>query len=316
MNHSSFISLYAAHAQANGIRFDANETAFLTKQLEALDSKIYETKYPSLIARDFATKVSGVPEGAQTYTWAIYDLAGEAGLIENYAGDLPSVSVQVSSETTSIRGYGSSYQYSVDDIAAASMGNFSLPDQLPLMARRAVETKIDRVCAIGDTKTGAKGILNNASVDTVSVITGSWTAATTAANIIADVEKLIQAIYTATVSVFSGERLTIIVPQSKWVHLQRVRSDASDTTIQEMLQKSHPDVDFVPWYLANTAGSGGGTVMVGGYFTPETIQLLIPREFTQESPQQKNLAYYVPCHARCGGAVVRYPVAFAYMHGV
>ena len=54
---------------ARSLRFDANETVFLTRQLEHIESKLYEIKYPTLIARDLVPKIGGVPSGAQVYTY-------------------------------------------------------------------------------------------------------------------------------------------------------------------------------------------------------------------------------------------------------
>lgn len=315
MEESLFLQSFLSLWNSRGLRMDANETAFISKQLTFIESKVYETKYPGFIARDLFPKVKMPDDGANTYEYQIFDITGDAQVIENYAGDLPSVSLAIGSGTTKVRPIGDSFSYSVEDVKAAGRG-ISLPEQYPVAARRVIEQKIDSLCAVGSSAYGITGILNNSSVNLVTPITGSWTASTTAAQILADITKLLNNLVTQTVDVFRGQRAKCILPQSKMHLLNQPRSDNSDTTILEMLQKSWPEVDFISWWRCNTAGSGSTTRIMAGYFSEETGGLVIPREFTMEPVQQRNLSFYTPCHAKCGGAFLRYPVAFNYMDGV
>ena len=71
------------------------------------------------------------------------------------------------------------------------------------------------------------------------------------------------------------------------------------------------------WYKLNTADAAGtGPRALFYKRSPEVLELVIPQDFEQLPPQAKNLAFVVPCHARCGGVVVRYPVAMLYLDGI
>ena len=46
------------------------------------------------------------------------------------------------------------------------------------------------------------------------------------------------------------------------------------------------------------------------------ITLEIPQFFEQFPPEQKNLAYKVNCHSRCGGIIIPYPLAVRIVEGI
>lgn len=313
---SGFLALYANRGLpgASGFRKDAGEGFYLERELRSIEKKVYEVKYPQLVAREICSKDS-TPAGAETYSYAVLDISGEAAIISDFSGDLPSVSVKKTEITGRVVPIGDMFDYSVADVDRASLGNGSLQEEKAKAARRVIEMKIDKMCAIGDTTVGIYGLLNNPNVNILSPVVGSWGASTTAASIQSDIEKLIVSLKNQVNTVFTGQ-ITILIPESKWSYLAKPRSDVSDTTILSMLQISYPEVVFKPWWQCNTAGASGVTRVMGGFFTEETAQLVIPKEFRMEAPQARNLAFQVPCYASCGGAKVRYPVAFVYMDGV
>jgi hypothetical protein len=49
---------------------------------------------------------------------------------------------------------------------------------------------------------------------------------------------------------------------------------------------------------------------------PEVLAGIVPRRFTPQPPQPRNLAYVVNCTAKCGGIVLRYGAAFAKADGL
>ena len=79
---------------------------------------------------------------------------------------------------------------------------------------------------------------------------------------------------------------------------------------------AHPGIRVEPWHRLEGAGAGGLNRMIGFRADPEVLGYILPREFTQEPPQSKNLEVMVPCRSRCGGTVVRYPLALTYVDGL
>jgi hypothetical protein len=54
---------------AEGVRMDANETAYFARQLESIDKKLYERRYPEFKGTQIVPIMSGVDEGAEEYTY-------------------------------------------------------------------------------------------------------------------------------------------------------------------------------------------------------------------------------------------------------
>ena len=59
-------------------RFDAGETAAFYRQLQFIETQIYETKYPQNRARTYIPVAANVPAGYEFFVWRIWDFAGQA----------------------------------------------------------------------------------------------------------------------------------------------------------------------------------------------------------------------------------------------
>jgi hypothetical protein len=49
---------------------------------------------------------------------------------------------------------------------------------------------------------------------------------------------------------------------------------------------------------------------------PQVVGAVIPLEYSPQPAQQIGLKYDVPVVARCGGAIIRYPVGVVYGDGI
>ena len=86
-----------AHVRANmyGVeRLDAGETALFGRQLEYISTRIRETKRPELKWRTFVPVSSEAPAGAESWSYWMWDAAGMAEIVTNYADDIRKVGVQ------------------------------------------------------------------------------------------------------------------------------------------------------------------------------------------------------------------------------
>lgn len=297
-------------------RQDANETALFARQLEYIYTQTYDVKYPEFKSRLFIPVDSTVPTGAETYTYRQFDMVGMASLIANYADDLPDVTLFGKEFTGKCKSLGTSYSYSIQDVRRASMANMQLETSLAKIARRSVEAKLDKLGAFGDTNTGLTGLLNNANVPLISPTTGTWSTAT-ADQIIADLDKLVNSIVTTTNGVHSPD--TLLLPIAQFLRLNNLqKSVASDKTVLQWYLENNPFIKNIDhWYLLDLANAAlTGPRAVAYQRSPEVLGLIIPQEFEQFPPQAKNLAFNIPCHARCGGVKMTYPLAIAYMDGI
>lgn len=294
---------------------DANETLLFARQLEYVYAKTYDILYPEFKARKFIPLDSTVPSAADTYTYRQYDEVGMAKMISNYADDLPDVTAFGKEFTAKCHSMGVAYSYSVQDVRRAAMAQMPLEMTLARIARRAVEAKFDALAAFGDTNLSMKGFLNHANVALVSPTTGTWSGAS-ADQICADLDKLVNSIVSVSKGLHAPD--TLLLPIELFTLLNsKQRSNASDKTILAWYMENNAFIKNVDmWHLLSTANAArNGNRIVCYQRSPDVLGFVIPQEFEQFPPQTKNLAFHIPCHARCGGTKVTYPLAIAYMDG-
>lgn len=302
------------------VNLDASESAFFSRQLEYVEKEIYETRYPELNGRDLVPVKTDIPSGAETYTYYEWDQRGVAKIISDYANDLPRADVLGKQTTSYIKSLGASYGYSLQEIRAAQMAGVSLDSLKGDAARRAIEEGIDTLIQKGSSAHNLLGLLNQPNAITYVTPNGvsgfpQWSKKTSD-EILADMNGIANAIYTTTKGIERGD--TIILPNAQYgLIASQPRSSLSDTTILEFFLKSNPWIKaVVPWYACTGAGAASSDRMVCYRRDKRALEVLIPQEFETRPPQEKGLAFEVPCHARCGGVVVRLPLSMAYADNI
>lgn len=299
------------------MRQDAKYTAILEKKLEYLKTKIYQVVYPKLKARMLIPVSNDADPGAETITYEQWDDFGMAQIIANYADDLPLVDALAEDFTTKVKGIGAAYQYSIQDLRRSAMANADLSTKKGRAARKFVEWKIEDIAATGDSNYGLTGFANNANVTLTSPTTGTWSGAT-AAQIIADLDKLVSAIVVATKETYTPDTIAMDVTLYNIIAHKRVSTtgDTSRTVLQDYIESSPYIDEIAAWNkLAQADAAGTGPRIVAYPKDPDVLSLEIPQEFEQFPPQAKNLAFVIPVHARCAGVIVPIPVAMGYMDG-
>jgi len=297
-------------------RCDANESIFFARQLEYVKSQTYDIKYPELSALNLFPIDTSAGPGAKTITYRQYDTVGMAKIIASYANDLPRADVVAKEFTSNIRGIGDSYGYDVQEIRYASMSGTPLESRKAFAARQAHDQKINALAWAGDTEHGLPGFLTNANIPGFTVIgdgSGSsklWTAKT-ADLIIRDVNGIINQVLTQSKGVHAANEVWLPIAQYALIS-SMPRSTGSDQTVLKFLQENNPGVTFKRVLELDNAMSGGTLdTMVAIQNTSQNLGLQIPMPFMQHSPQQKALAFEVPCESRFGGVIVYYPLAMA-----
>lgn len=294
-------------------RLDAGETAFIAKQLEYVKATTYDVLYAPARARTFVPLDNSVPAGAESYGYDKWDVIGMAQIISNYADDLPNVDTFVTRVLAKCESLGDSYQYSIQDLRASQMAGARLDQRRAAVARDMVERKIDDLIAFGSTVNGLEGFTNHSAVGLVAPITGNWTSSTTGAQMIADLNKLVNSIFLATAGVHTAD--TLLVDPQSWTYLTTPIGADFNTTVLEVFTRTNPFIKNVDqWYkLATADAAGTGPRFIAYQRSPLVLDYVISAEFTQEAPQAHNLVFKVPCHARVGEVNIHYPLALAYM---
>jgi hypothetical protein len=299
----------------DGVRQDAKYTAFVTGELQAVEANVYKTEYPELKAKALFPVDHSTPSGAQTTAYDMMDQFGEAAVISNYADDLPLVDVMKERFTIMIQSLGDGYQYSIQDIRAAQFAGANLDQQRADTARQVVEFKLEQIAAQGLAIGGLKGALKHPNVPLYAPITGTWSSAT-AAQMYADLNSFLNQFLAANLDVWIPNTL-ILDPTSYRLASQATLNTTTGETALAAFQRVNKIITTVESWTrcSNMDVAGTGPRFMLYKKDPKVIVFDIPQEFEQFPPQAQNLAFKVPCHARCAGIKIRYPLACAYMDG-
>lgn len=320
MNPQQLADFLNARLAPGEARFDAADTAILARKLEYVKAQTFDVKYQSFKARNLIPLATDVDPAADTIVYGQWDQYGMAKIISNYADDLPRVDVLAKEYRTPVKSLGAAYGFSIMDLRRARLANVQLDTKRAAAARRAIESRIDYIAAYGDSETGLPGFLTNTNVAETALPTGNWIAGAVSPTLmLADLHALVDAAVNAGNDVFYPD--TLILPSREFARIaQTFMSTDNTTTVLRAFLNENPyirNVDF--WHRLNAVPIvGGGTRKLAVVYTrsPEVCTLEIPQEFEQFPPEARGLAFEVPCHARIGGTVIRYPVAVRYGTGI
>lgn len=305
----------------NRATLDAAESAFFARQLEYIQSRTYDQKFPPLKARRYIPVNNQVDNAAAVYTFRAYSQFGVAKILASYSDDLPRADVKGQEFSIQIKGLGDSYGYNVQEIRAASRAGVNLDAKKATAARRAVEVLIDQMGFAGDGKTNAMGLSNIPNAGSYVVPNGAggfsqW-ATKTPLEILADLNGIENKIVVDTKENEIPDTLLLPLEQYQLIATTPMSATIPDTTILEYFLRTSQYVKYVDvWDKLDGAGAGGTDRMICYRRDPEAVELIVPQEFEQFPPQQRNLEWVVPCHARCAGVVAYYPLSISYGDGI
>ncbi len=301
---------------------DAAESAFFARQLEEIRSRTYDVKLVELKARMLIPVDNSVPPGADVVTYRQFTAGGVAKIIASYADDLPRSDVFGKEYHVSLKGLGSSYGYNIQEIRAAQMTGLPLEQRRANASRRAIEELIDKLGQSGDADTGLLGLFNQPAALTFTIPNGAsgfqaWSTKTPS-EILADMNGATRNIVVQTKDIEHPDTMILPIDQYTLVAVTPFSAqNASNVTILEMYLKNNPWVSEVePWYPLKGAGAGATDRMIVYKRDPDHLMLVISQEFEQFPPQQRGLEFVVPCHARCAGVQVPYPLSICYSDGI
>ena len=299
------------------IRADAGFTNILDKELEHVTSRVLETKYPGLIARQAIPVSNEADPAAETISYDMYDDVGMAQLISNYADDFPLVDSLRQRFTCTVKGIGAHYQWSILDLRRAALARQPLDVRRARAARRIMERQLDKIACLGLATAGINGFAKHPNVSTVAPDTGTWSTAS-GIEILEDMTKGMRTVDDTTKGAFFANALAMPVEEYNLVRRKLISTtgDTGRTVLQAFLE-IYPGTAVLPWNrLENANATDNGPRLVFYTRDPEVLTLEIPQEYEEVPPQAKGLAFKVYCHMRTGGVKVHYPIAMRYMDGV
>ena len=321
--------------QIGATRNDAFDASMIVSSaLEHVQREATATLYPNLMARNLLPMAQGIDPGASHVIWHEYDSAGMARVIENYADDIQLADISVRENSSRVKGIGTGYSYSVEDIDALSfaMSNgrqATLDVTKPQLADEFIERKIDQLALIGDTTHNIPGFARNANVTTISAAAAAgganapeWTGVDkTAQEIFDDLVSLVTAMSNTSQGIHEATVIAMPVAQYNVIaNTQFLTGTATPMTILEAFLRQQNAAEkqtrIVKWPHLQTAGTGNVPLVIAFDPRQTNMQLVVPREATPEPPQAKNFAFLVPVRAKCGGCIIKRPLSVLYMDDV
>lgn len=309
------------------MNLDADESMFFERELEHIKSKAYEKKYPKLKALMVFPVSREASPGAESITYRFFDKRGVARIIANYADDIPTSEVTGKEFTSSIRGIASGYTYNLMEIREAAMANKPLKQKKADAARYNNDVKVDKIAWYGDDNYGLVGLFNNPNITAGSVRAGATTGnfkfeEKNPDEILSDLNYGPIDIRDLTNGEEDPDTLLLPVKQHGIV-TSTYRSDGSDLTILDAFLKANPGITRVEWVPdlkdvnpLPSGDTGPKDVMVFFERDIDKISLEIPQAWEQLEPQPQNYSYKVPCHSRCGGLIIYYPLSVNVVEGI
>lgn len=294
-------------------RLDASESVFFSRQLESIDQRLYETKYPEYKGRMLIPTQQGVDPDSNVYTYRMFDQHGKAKVIRDASDDLPRANAQGAETMQRMVEIGASYEYTLSEIRRAAKTGTPLDQMRAIGARRAIEELTDEYIALGNSTLGLTGVLTASGVSTYSG-SGFWGTLATADpdKVAADLLGTAAKCPEATSERFS--RVVVTLPFAMYnIAAQLKMSSQSNVTVLQYVLATSPYIQSViPWYRCEAAqGSIDSTHDQICAFPqdPEVMTALIGDELRFQPPQERNYSFVVNGKSTVGGIVLRYPKA-------
>lgn len=303
------------------VRLDRGESLFFARELDRIKSQTYDVKLNELKALLLIPISTDAGPGARTISFRRYTGVGFAKIISDYAHDFPRIDVYGEEETIKIHSIGDSYGYNIMEIREAAMiPGRNLELRRATTARRAHDEKTNNLALEGDPVYKIQGLFRYPGVSEATIMadgTGgskSWKTKTED-QILRDLNIITDAVILPT----SGREVpdTLLLPRETYNLLANKRLGDNQTTLLKYILDNNPDIKRIEW-LNELAGAGedGVNRAIVGKFDTDHITLEIPQPFEQFDPIQSGMEFTVPCHSRCAGIIIYYPMAFAYVDGL
>ncbi len=303
-------------------KLDANESIFFARELEVVESTLYEVRKKPLKFRQHIPVDNADDPGAETLTYEMFDQVGMAKIISDYADDLPTADVFATKQSVKVKSIGVGITYSSQELRAAALTGTPLAPKKTAAAKRASEEKLNSICWAGDSVNAIVGLLNNPNITEVAAAAGAtssntvWSGKTTD-EILYDIGVMVDTIRETTQGAFEGDTLLLPIAQYSIIAKKKYGTDSDKTILQHVLENSGYGINEIDWIpdLKNAFTSGTAD---GAFFfakDPEVLEMKIPMELMPYPVQEKSLAYNIPMEARAAGVVVRYPIACMYFTG-
>ena len=166
-----------AHLVYTGVFLTDNDGVFFQRQLEYIQAQSYDVLYPELKARMIFAMNSEGGEGINQITYRSYDKRGRAKIISGKGTDLPRADIDGKEYTIDVRTIGTSYGYSLQEIAASDVTGLQLDARKAAAATKAYEEEFNKLSFFGSAPDNIGGLFGGPAGGPWSTITNTQVAA-------------------------------------------------------------------------------------------------------------------------------------------
>jgi hypothetical protein len=307
---------------------------FVYNQSLAINTRVYETKFPDL---DFSRLVfvdSSAPEYSPGLVTFISSTVGQADWYSGAAKDVKKADVTRDRVETRFHMASVGYGFNIEEAGQAQLMGMNLDSSKALAARRAYIEFMWNVTLTGDTTKGLAGLISQSGVTTGtapadgtgSVTTWFDTAGTltkTPTQILRDFNNVILGIFTGTLTVEMAD--TVLLPYSTEAFLGATpMSSTNSETVISFIERNNVYTRRTGLPLTirgelglDTAGASSTKRMVAYSNREDVVKLHLPMPHRFLPVATADSVHFdVPGIFRTGGVEVLRPGAFRYLDGI
>lgn len=302
---------------------DAGESmAFLVSQLAYTEQEAYEVKYQPMQYEQLVPLSFAAGEAATSIRYEIYDYSGRGRRTGSKSKDIPRVDVAYADGSLDVVNGSIGYDYTMEELRQSAFLRKPVDSTKIAAAIEGFRRHMNEVALIGESDSGFEGLFNSSAVDAASAVTGAWDDPATPAEILADINELLNAIWSN--SNFTELPDTLVMAPTAYADISsRARSDNSDKTVLDYVREKNiytvqtgRPLTILPGFGLDTLGSGSTRRMLGYVKSPRHLLMHVPMPLRFLAPQPKGLSIDVPGEYKYSGCAWRYPGSALYRDGI
>lgn len=297
------------------LTMDANDlTAVFARELEWIDAKLEREEFAPLKSEQLIPYHPSGGPGVNTVTYRKVTELGLAQFIGNGTTVLPRVDVVGNEYSRNVENLGVAWAVTVFELLAVAVNpTIHIDTERKAAAVNAIRRLHDKTAFEGNSLLGWTGLINDPNVPVVTPVTGNWTTpATTALQIVGDINKLTWSIFVATKELYEPE--TLLIATSLGEILDKPIGDNADKTVRSFILENSAHIKKIETtHYLETASVADGVRVMAYKRHPDVVRYGANELFAEEPQQAKGLEFETPCHGRSSGTQVRRPLAMAYM---
>lgn len=295
---------------------DADGAIFFARQLEYIESRVFQVLYQDLKYRSMFPVDSSVPAGVKSIGYWVRDHAGRMKWINTGAKDIPRVDIGGKEVSHPVHWGAASFAYNIGEVESARFAGVSLEQEKANAARRVIEEGLNDACWFGVPDAGLIGFFTSGTgIPSAAAPNAPWSAATPD-EIVDDVNKIFSDVVTNTLE---KERPNMLgLPTAAYNRLGNTRMTETGETIMSYLVKNSPwiigpnNIVSIP-ELTNVSGT---TRAMAWTLNPDKIEQKIPQDIIFHPVQRVGLEWVVYVTVVYGGLHIRYPLSANIFTGV